>query len=171
MLWSWLYGSWIYNTLSPLALCVWLILRWGVLDTTLCDEVFQWLQTGWWFSPDTPVSFTNQSECHNITEILWKGALNTITLTLTLLLWYCKIVTLWKCLKNSLIIFLLFVFSNSPFSNLHHHKDGIFTYKIKMVTSCTVWAVLSMSFLLLLSLSSYQRTMYCLKYKKYKITS
>jgi len=42
MLWSWLYGSWIYNTLSQLTLWVQLTLRGGVLDTTLCDEVFQW---------------------------------------------------------------------------------------------------------------------------------
>jgi hypothetical protein len=28
----------------------------GVLDTTLCDKVCQWLATGQWFSPDTPVS-------------------------------------------------------------------------------------------------------------------
>jgi hypothetical protein len=33
------------------------------------------------FSPVTPVSFTN--ECHDITEILLKVALNTITLTVT----------------------------------------------------------------------------------------
>jgi hypothetical protein len=26
-------------------------LRWGVLDTTLCDKVCQWLTTGRWFSP------------------------------------------------------------------------------------------------------------------------
>jgi hypothetical protein len=41
----------------------------GVLDTTLCDTVCQWLATGRWFSP---VSSTN------ITEILLKVALNTI---------------------------------------------------------------------------------------------
>jgi hypothetical protein len=27
-----------------------------VLDTTLCDQVCQWLATGQWFSPGTPVS-------------------------------------------------------------------------------------------------------------------
>ena len=25
----------------------------GVRDITLCDEVYQWLVTGWWFSPGT----------------------------------------------------------------------------------------------------------------------
>jgi hypothetical protein len=53
---------------------------WGVLDTTSCDKVCQWLATGWWFSPDTPVSSTNKTDCHDITEILLKVALNTINL-------------------------------------------------------------------------------------------
>ena len=35
------------------------------------------------FSPDTLVTSTNQTDRHNITEILLKVALNTITLTLT----------------------------------------------------------------------------------------
>ena len=53
--------------------------RQGVLDTTLCDKGCQWLATGWWFSPGTPVSYTNKTDCHDITEILLKVALNTIT--------------------------------------------------------------------------------------------
>jgi hypothetical protein len=36
------------------------------------------------FSPGTKVSSTNKTDCHDITEILLKVALNTITLTLTL---------------------------------------------------------------------------------------
>jgi hypothetical protein len=32
-----------------------------------------------WFSPDILVSSTNKTGCHNITEILLKVALNTIT--------------------------------------------------------------------------------------------
>jgi hypothetical protein len=35
-----------------------------------------------WFSPGSPVSSTNKTDCHNITEILLKVALNTITLHL-----------------------------------------------------------------------------------------
>ena len=35
-----------------------------------------------WFSPGTLVSSTNKTDCHDITEILLKVALNTITLTL-----------------------------------------------------------------------------------------
>jgi hypothetical protein len=44
----------------------------GVLDTTLCDKVCQ----------STPISSTNKTDHHDITEILLKVALNTITLTL-----------------------------------------------------------------------------------------
>jgi len=33
--------------------------------------------TGQWFSPGTPVSCTNKTDCHDITEILLKVALNT----------------------------------------------------------------------------------------------
>ena len=33
-----------------------------------------------WFSPCTPVSSTNKTECHDITEILFKVALSTITI-------------------------------------------------------------------------------------------
>jgi hypothetical protein len=51
----------------------------GLLDTTLCDKVDQWLAAGQWFSPGTPVSSTNITEGHDITKILLKVALNTIT--------------------------------------------------------------------------------------------
>ena len=84
--WSWSYGIWIYNYLcnqwlSPLQLWVWIQLRQGVLDTTLCDKVCQWLVTGQCFSLGTPVSSTNKTDCHDIAEILLKVALNTIKQT------------------------------------------------------------------------------------------
>jgi hypothetical protein len=34
-----------------------------------------------WFSPGTPVSFTNKTDHHDITEILLKVVLNTINYT------------------------------------------------------------------------------------------
>ena len=49
-----------------------------VLDTTICDKVHQLLVTGRWFSP---VSFTNKTDRHDITETLLKVALNTINKT------------------------------------------------------------------------------------------
>ena len=45
---------------------------------TLCDKVCQWLAEGWWFPPGPPVSSTNKTDCQDITEILFKVALNTI---------------------------------------------------------------------------------------------
>ena len=43
--WSWSYCSWIYNYLCNQCLSsltwVWTPLRWGVLNTTLCDKVCQ----------------------------------------------------------------------------------------------------------------------------------
>ena len=79
MVWS--YNSWIYNYLcnqylSPQTLWVRIPLRWGILDTTLCDKVCHW------FSPGTLVSSTNNNDCYYITEILLKVALNTKTVTL-----------------------------------------------------------------------------------------
>ena len=81
---SWSYGSWIYNYLcnkciSPLPLRVRIPLTRSVLDTTLCDKVYQWLAAGRWFSQGTTVSSTNKTDHRDITEILLKVALNTIT--------------------------------------------------------------------------------------------
>jgi hypothetical protein len=83
----WSYSSWILNylcnqCLSTLTLWVRIPLRRGVVDTILCDKVCQWFATGWWFSPGTPVSSTNKTDCHDIIEILLEVALNNITLTL-----------------------------------------------------------------------------------------
>jgi hypothetical protein len=57
---------------------VWTPFRRGVLDTTLFDKLCQWLATGRWFSPGSPISSTNKIDRHDITEILLKVALNTI---------------------------------------------------------------------------------------------
>ena len=93
--------------LSPLTLWVRIPLRRSVLDTTLYDKICQWLATVLWFSPRTPVSSTNKTDCHDITGVLLKVALNTITLTLSIhksiivhqkFKLFCKIVLLkvWK---------------------------------------------------------------------------
>jgi hypothetical protein len=44
----------------------------GLLDTTLCDQVCQWLGRA--------ISSTTKTDRHDKTEILLKVALNTITL-------------------------------------------------------------------------------------------
>jgi hypothetical protein len=50
-------------------------------NTTLCDKVWPWLAAGQWFSLGSSVSSTNETDRHNITEILLNVALSTITLT------------------------------------------------------------------------------------------
>ena len=77
----WSYGSWIYKylcnqCLSPLML--WVRLRLRAWCTTLWDKVCQWLAAGQWFSLGPPVSSINNTDHHNITEILLKVVLNTI---------------------------------------------------------------------------------------------
>jgi hypothetical protein len=47
----------------------------------LCDEVCQCLATGRWFSLGLPVSSTNETDRHDINEILLKVALSTINQT------------------------------------------------------------------------------------------
>jgi hypothetical protein len=46
--------------------CLCFISSQGILDTTLCDKVCQWLAAGQWFSPGTPVSSFNKTDCHNV---------------------------------------------------------------------------------------------------------
>ena len=43
---------------------------------------------GQWFSPDTPVSSTNKTDHHDISEILLKVALNTINQTKPSFIYY-----------------------------------------------------------------------------------
>ena len=69
------------HCLSPLKL--WVRTAFMLRCTSIQHYVkhIQWLVTGRWFSPGTPVSSTNKTDRHDITEILLKVALNTITLT------------------------------------------------------------------------------------------
>jgi hypothetical protein len=80
------YFSYIYNYLCsqrllPITLWDRIPLRQSVLDTTLCDEICQWLAEGRWFSTGTPVSSTNKTDRHDITDIVLTVALSTISLT------------------------------------------------------------------------------------------
>ena len=67
-----------------------------------CDEVCQWLAAGEWFSLGLPVSSNNKTDCHNITEILFKVALNTIKQTNKQTTSAFKILSLYR---TNLIIF------------------------------------------------------------------
>jgi hypothetical protein len=48
----------------------------------LCDKDCQWLMTCRLFSTVTPISSTNKTDSHDITEIMLQMALNTIALTI-----------------------------------------------------------------------------------------
>jgi hypothetical protein len=65
--------------LSPLMLWVRISIR--ARCTPLCDKVCRWLATDRWFFPGPPVSSTNKTDRHDITEILFKVSLNTIKQT------------------------------------------------------------------------------------------
>ena len=80
--WSSSYGSWTFAICAyhPYS-CEFEPGSWrGVLDTTLCDKVCQWLATGRWFSPGTSISSTNKTDRHDASEILLQVALYTINL-------------------------------------------------------------------------------------------
>ena len=67
----------------------------GIYCKAEVDNVFQGVAISWcwWFSPGTPVSSINKIDSHDITEILLKVELNTITLTLNHILradWHLK---------------------------------------------------------------------------------
>ena len=69
----WMISIYLCNQyLSPLVLWVKILFRRDALNTTLCDKVSKWLATGHWFSLGTPVSSTNKTDRHNVTEILLK---------------------------------------------------------------------------------------------------
>ena len=53
----------------------------SVFYTTLCDQVCQWLATVRRFSLSTLVYSTSKTDCHDMTEILFKVALNIINQT------------------------------------------------------------------------------------------
>jgi hypothetical protein len=55
-----------------------------------------------WFSPGTPVSSINKTDCHDIAEILVKVALNTITITPNPQLFFCAIYNKTKYNNNLL---------------------------------------------------------------------
>jgi len=91
--WPWSYGSWIYNCSYAISAyhhwCCEFESRSGrgVQCTTLCHKVSQWLATGRWFSTGTPISFTNKTDPHDITEILLKVELKTIQPTNQSICW------------------------------------------------------------------------------------
>ena len=88
--WLWSYGSWIYN--YPCNQCLSALTLWVRISLmTKCTRydsrwlsLSQWLVAGRWYSLGIPVSSTNKTDCHDITEILLKVTQNTKTLTLSI---------------------------------------------------------------------------------------
>jgi len=89
------------------------------------DNVWQWLATGRWFSPSTPVTSTNKTDRHDITERVLKVALNTINLnqpTSSILLGWKSGLRHWAnrldpgCTFNFLIIREIEVWSHHRFA-------------------------------------------------------
>ena len=141
---SWSYGSWIYNylcnqCLSPLKLLE-SILWQGVLDTTLCDKVCQWLAADRWFSPGTAVSSNNKTDRHEITEILMKvAALSFLSIVV--------------CIVGGLLVDCLYcwwIFAKWGFVNLLSVR--IYTHE--------GWVILLMCFILL-RITKLIRTVFC----------
>ena len=103
-------------------------------DTILCDKVCQWHTTGRWFSPGTPVSSTNKTDRHDITEIFSKLALNTINQknkTYTLVQYHC---TLWYMI----VLWLVPAFQEQKTSG-YVANPGQFSYPLpKMISPLQV---------------------------------
>ena len=89
--------------------------------TTLCDKVCQWLATGRWFSPDTPVSSTNKTGRHYIYKwnIVGSGVKHhTPTIQpLLFVVWYHEI--------RILRIFSVSIFYCSNIMQIHYFDNRI----------------------------------------------
>jgi hypothetical protein len=78
---------------------------------------------------DTPVSSTNQIDCYNITEILLKVVLNTITLILLLLTVFILHLLVSKTKPNYTNWFVIFFFLGNIHSSLLEidvNKENVF---------------------------------------------
>ena len=132
-----MYGSWINNKkkylcnqgLSPLTLWVRTPCRWDVLNATLCDKACQWLATGRWFSPGTPVSSITKINRHG--NIVESGAKHhTINLTSFLQgVWHSQTTNYAldsssKTIKKVNISFCGVVSYSSETKSSYHNSDG-----------------------------------------------
>jgi len=123
---SWPYGSWIYNylcnqCLSPLTLWVRIPLRRGVLDTTLCDKVCQWLTTGQWFSEYNWNIVESGAKHHNPNPQLLSYILHKWE-KLSLHLHFTKMTKLFPCKKFSNYVFY---WNQWFFLKISQHTNGL----------------------------------------------
>jgi hypothetical protein len=70
-------------------------------------KICQWLVTGHWFSAGHPVSYTNKTDRHDITEILLKVTLNTIkhltVIFMSTIVWYMLLYNFYLLCSQSAI--------------------------------------------------------------------
>jgi hypothetical protein len=163
--WNWIHNPWKYSDLNWISTflctgevtsgyfivinttfnkmsskCAYSRSWWGLLDTTLCDKVCQWLVEGRWFSAGSPVTSTNKTDRHDITEILLNVALNTITLILTLHIQLTASIIFY----NSYVNYLSFLFCIRRYYLLIYVDILINQWKLTFIVNHRkVWAVVA----------------------------
>ena len=140
--WPWSYGSWIYNYLCnqcrppPI---LWVRISIKARCTTLRDIVCHWLAKRRWFSPDLPVSSTNKTDRHDITEILLKVALITTQQTnkqYYIMITSCSVILYSRCPVNMIslkrkVLPIVFKHDNYLLCLQKGHSTFILECKIK----------------------------------------
>ena len=79
--------------------------------------------TSRWFSPGTLVSSTNNTDRHDLTEILLKVALNPITVTLTPFLLRYNLIFLPSSVDNKMPNIILYLYTLTS-QDLHTEKHS-----------------------------------------------
>jgi hypothetical protein len=107
-------------------------------DITLCDKVCQWLATGRWFFLGTPVSSSNKTDCYDITEILLKVTLSTITLTHLLIgnLNILPLISQSSAVSIHELTLILTVFGQCDVKRIKTLLINTITLVLKVLTSC-----------------------------------
>jgi hypothetical protein len=121
------------------------------------------LTTGLRFSPGTQVSSANKTNHHDITEILFKVALKTITLTLTsiCMYWYF-LFYIYMISLNSNILRSMSVSSVHSYSNPHFKMYAIVvSYSSIFSFLCSVFVIIICLFFVPLS----SLPLYCLSFE------
>ena len=92
------------------------MVQWSILHVEMYliqPYVIQRLTEGLWlykFSTETPVSSTNKTDCHDITEILLKVAINTIKQTNKLNITFCELVSTCISPQHIALHIIIYVF-------------------------------------------------------------
>jgi len=120
---------------------------------------------GQWFSTGTQISSNNKTDCHDITEILLKVALNTITLTPSVFIFTCKaILTLMYIYKQQ--FFNETIFTLIEWYIQIENKNLFFSVTILTPSSAinTDWMVISCDNNGLDRLSCWMLLLHCVSY-------